>query len=111
MIFYHASPTILEDFIKSNGLIPKLGERSKHIEDENKVYLFQEYTDLQNALSGWLGEEFEEIDSITLWEVRLPENFPVEPSFPEEYIKTGKSWEFFSRHTISPKFLKILSRE
>ena len=60
--FYHV--TLLENWksIKENGLIPKIGELSKLIDETQKrIYLFPNIEDMENALYNWLGETINDL--------------------------------------------------
>ena len=70
---YHVTDINNLNSILSNGLEPKIGERSgelncdgKPLEIVKRVYMFPDKDSLENALYNWLGEAFEEIEGIEL---------------------------------------------
>lgn len=60
---YHVTPHHnLPDILK-HGISPRIGERSSLANEESeRVYLFPSLEDVENSLSNWLGEEFNDVD-------------------------------------------------
>lgn len=108
-IGYHVTPhSNLPDILK-HGILPRLGERASLANEKlNRVYLFASLEGAENALSNWLGEEFDEVDLAILavditslevssevdYELITDEVIPVEnilavlkesPGFPVDY--------------------------
>jgi hypothetical protein len=61
--------------IKKHGLVPKIGERSQKLgESCPAVYLFINIEECHNALSNWLGEEYDDIEEdLVILEVEIDE--------------------------------------
>lgn len=60
--FFHVTPMENVQNIMEHGLVPKIGERSgAQGEETPAIYLFPTMDDMDNALSNWLGEWFEDI--------------------------------------------------
>lgn len=67
MSYYHVTQAHNLDSIFRTGLVPAIGQRSKACgESVARTYLFTTLDDLDNALSNWLGEEFEDEDIAVL---------------------------------------------
>ena len=101
--FYHVTPISNYDSIMEFGLIPKIGERSKLINDEKGIYLFHQYEDCLYALMNWLGEEYEDTNEklITL-RISLPDGFP---------LVITCEWERMSLVEIPPPFIEFYKEE
>lgn len=102
--FFHVTPCSKWEMIKSEGLVPQLGERAKQIATEKKgVFLFTSYEDAEHALWNWLGEEFEDLDEdVFTLKVDLPKSFPLESEV---------GWEFISRNVIPPDCISFYKNE
>src|SRR5208282_6194720 len=71
LMYYHVTPTANVPRIMSEGLIPQRGPRSKRMADHG-IFLFEDMETMEDALSNWLGDEFEEDEPLTLLGVELP---------------------------------------
>lgn len=76
-VFYHV--TLLENVpsIQKDGLIPRIGACSAHFgESESGIYLFPNKESMDDALSNWLGEWYDDIygedQPLAILEIRLP---------------------------------------
>ena len=59
--FFHVTPMENVQNIMEHGLVPQIGERSgAQGEETPAIYLFPTRDDMDNALSNWLGEWFED---------------------------------------------------
>lgn len=59
--FFHVTPMENVQNIMEHGLVPQIGERSgAQGEEAPAIYLFPTMDDMDNALSNWLGEWFED---------------------------------------------------
>ncbi len=67
--FYHVTPTHNLANIQKNGLQPNIGDRSVKLEDKAGIYLFNSLDDAENALSNWLGDEFDEDEQLSLLQI------------------------------------------
>lgn len=69
-IAYHVTPTKNLDAILSEGLLPKIGERSQMLgEKDEAIYLFPTKADVTNALLQWLGEMYDDDEELALLEI------------------------------------------
>jgi hypothetical protein len=60
---FHVTPKRLLGAIRAKGLLPQIGPRASDAgETRAAVFCFPNRHDLDNALSNWLGEAFEEED-------------------------------------------------
>lgn len=67
---YHVTPSKNLRSIQENGLVPSIGQRSRDLGEEREaVYLFPSREDLDNALSNWLGELFDEEEPLAILQV------------------------------------------
>jgi hypothetical protein len=77
MLFYHVTPMRNLPRIRREGLLPKIGRRSRDLgEPAAAIYLFASVDDAENAISNWLGEYFE-TTRLALLAVDLPAGIPV----------------------------------
>lgn len=68
--YFHVTPTSNLASIMDAGLIPQSGDRSQQMGDHG-VYLFKSHVDAEDAVTNWLGDEFED-EPLSLLRVRLP---------------------------------------
>jgi hypothetical protein len=75
--FFHATPLDNFEYILNDGLIPAIGPRSLQIGEEKPgVYAFDCLDKLDDAISGWLGDCFEDegVMKIAILEISDNEN-------------------------------------
>lgn len=76
--YFHVTPKKNIESILANGLIPQIGERSQEIgEVQEAVFLFPNFEEMNNALTNWLGDCFEEVDELVILQIDLPKDFPI----------------------------------
>lgn len=102
--FYHVTlmkniPSIIE-----NGLVPQIGERSAEFgEIEPSIYLFSSQEDVDNALSNWLGDwyndNYGEECSLAIVHISLPTDILAYQSEAE--------FEWFCKTIIPPEYLSF----
>ena len=98
-MFYHVTPESNLESIFEKGLMPSIGERSAQCETMPMVFLFNSLCDCENALSNWLGEEFEDTyERLAVLEVLIPKSFP---------LITTVEWESASESVILPNQIRI----
>lgn len=108
-MFYHVTPTENVSRIMSEGLVPQRGPRSVQLESEDGIYLFKTMEGVENALSNWLGEEFEEDDvSLTLLGVELP---PEAQRRLNEQGDDHASYEVVVTTPIPAQYIQIISED
>lgn len=67
MHIWHVTPTRNVFGILEEGVKPNVGERSQALgEDTPRVYVFTDPMALEDALSNWLGEAFDEEDALSI---------------------------------------------
>lgn len=101
--FYHvATERGIED-IKKNGLIPRTGERSTDFgEERDAIYLFGSYTDVENALMNWLGDElYPENEYVYVLKIELP---------ADEYEIDREAFEYRVYEPIPPKYITNIEK-
>lgn len=99
---YHLTTSAGLPFILKEGLQPKIGERSRDCnEQEPAVYLFPTEDDLENALSGWLGEVFPEDEILHVLAVDMSD-------VPQESVV---EWEIIVHTHIEPNRITYLRSE
>lgn len=76
-MFYHVSPQLHLSRIIHEGLIPQRGPRSALIEDAAAIFLFVSYDAMVDGLLNWLGALFAEDEPLAIFEVALPDSFPI----------------------------------
>lgn len=79
MPLYHVTPARLLPRILDRGLSPRTGPRASALgETEPAIYLFESLADVEDALTGWLGEWFSDEGlrqgELVVLEVDLPED-------------------------------------
>lgn len=101
--YYHVTLTENLPSIMEQGLHPTTGERSKKLGEHACVFLFPTRDYAEDAVSGWLGEQFEDDQPLALLEVIVPPEIEV---FQTEDL----DWECFTKASIPASSLSILSR-
>lgn len=72
---WHVTPVENLESIISDGLKPAIGPRSAELgEKVEAIYCFDSPEDLENALSNWMGDVFDEDQVLALLELDVPEN-------------------------------------
>jgi hypothetical protein len=105
--FYHVTLSENLGSIMEKGLTPTVGDRSKKLKERSCVFLFPDQASAEDALSGWLGDQFDDDDdtiTFALLEVTLPPEIEVNKT-------DGIDWEWYTRETIPPSCIRILSRD
>lgn len=99
--YYHV--TLAENLrsIMERGLTPTVGERSKQLGEGSAVFLFPDIPHAEDAVSGWLGDQFEEEVELALIEVTLPDGVEVHQT-------DGIDWECWVKDVIPPQHLRIV---
>jgi hypothetical protein len=104
--FYHVTLSENLGSIMEKGLVPTVGDRSKKLNEQACVFLFPDRDSAEDALSGWLGDQFDEDEDITfaLLEVTLPPEIEVQKT-------EGIDWEAYTTRVIPPECIRIVSRD
>ena len=100
-IFYHVTPAKNVKWIMEEGLTPSTGSASSSYgETEERVYLFPTMDDVQDAVSNWLGDQYED-DIMALLQVDAS----------GINLKSDVEWEYYTNQMIPPNKIKILSMD
>ena len=99
---FHVTPTSNIYRILRDGLKPRTGERAGVMEQEDGIYLFKTREDADDAVTNWLGDEFEDRERLALLEVTIPPDAKVIPSTADYEIVVGTP--------IPSKFIKVISK-
>lgn len=75
MIVYHVTPAANIPSIMEHGLIPQVGARSILMDESPALFFFDSKEALENALSNWLGDAFEDDEELTILQVDVPEEW------------------------------------
>ena len=105
MLYYHVTESKNLERIMKEGLIPQSGPRSEALGDYG-VFLFNNLDSLEDGVSNWLGDLFDEEEELVILEVSIPENIIlytndlvgyesyVEDCIPSEYINVYYNSKF-----------------
>lgn len=105
--FYHVTRKKNLESIKEEGLIPKLGLLSKCANElVERIYLFNNVEDMNNALANWFGEALEdffgESEEFISLKIELPDNF---------LIQKTDIYESYSYDIIPSKYISFFREE
>jgi hypothetical protein len=99
-VAYHVTPTRNLRSIMKNGLHPQIGDRSRQLDGEVEgVFLFPSLSDVEAAVSSWLGDEFDEDEELSLLAVDI--------TGLEDNIVQGADYETIVNTPISPDRIKV----
>lgn len=99
-IAYHVTPTRNLRSIMKNGLRPQIGDRSSQLDGEVEgIFLFPSLSDVEAAVSSWLGDEFDEDEELSLLAVDI--------TGLENNIVQGADYETIVNTVISPDRIKV----
>jgi hypothetical protein len=101
--YYHVCDDTNLDSILKYGLKVGVGHRSAQLEEEPGIFLFKTVDDAVDGVMNWLGDEYEEDVILSLLEIRLPTDFPLE--------ENANSYETISRIDIPNKYIKVYKRD
>lgn len=102
--FFHITSKVNLHNIQKQGLKPVIGANSHKInEEEPKVYLFDSRESVVQALTGWLGDEFDEDEELVLLSVPSTAVQNSTPSFDDPQ----GSWEWSTSDGISADSLTV----
>ena len=87
--------------IMRKGLIPQTGERSQQIENSDGIYLFESKEMAEDALMNWLGDEYDEDESLSMLRITIPNGGVKDFNIRHD----GFSVVFYS--TISPEYISV----
>lgn len=104
MNFFHVTPAADLESVMARGLEPRIGPRSRLLgEALPKVYLFTSIDAVDDGLCNWLGDQFDEDETLVLLAVDPPE---------VALIPTPNAgYEVGAAMTITPDRLCVLSMD
>ena len=98
-IMYHVTPTKNLRSIMKNGLRPQIGDRSVKLHgEENGIFLFPTLDDVEDAVSNWLGDEFDEDEDLTLLAIDVS-GLPL--------VDSNAGYEKIAKTAISPDRISV----
>ena len=98
-IMYHVTPTKNLRSIMKNGLRPQIGDRSVKLHgEENGIFLFPTLDDVEDAVSNWLGDEFDEDEDLTLLAIDVS-GLPL--------VDSNAGYEKIAKTSISPDRISV----
>ena len=98
-IMYHVTPTKNLRSIMKNGLRPRVGDRSVKLHgEENGIFLFPTLDDVEDAVSNWLGDEFDEDEDLTLLAIDVS-GLPL--------VDSNAGYEKIAKTAISPDRISV----
>ena len=101
--FYHVTRSENTPHIMRDGLTPQVGVRSQiYGENSDAVYLFPTKADAEDAVMNWLGDEFDEAESLDLLKIMVPDTF--------ELDRDPNSFEVISRYGIPKEYIYIVQK-
>ena len=102
-MFYHVTPARNLRGILRDGLLPRLGPRSRQCREPRKaIYVFPDLDAVEAALESWMIQAFGEEARLALLEVRMP---------PDLDIHSDAAFERHVHGPIPPDGLRVLSRD
>lgn len=88
MNYYHVTEARNLASILRTGLVPTIGPRSQACgETTARTYLFHTRDDMENALSNWLGEYFEDVQ-VAILQVETDNAIPVDAEYEVVCLET-----------------------
>jgi len=103
--YFHITRFENVEKIMTEGLIPSVGPRSSLMENEAQgVYLFTSQENMETALGGWLGECFDDADTLCVLQVDLDGDF-------DQSISSDVAWEVRCDRIITPEHIKFFAME
>lgn len=100
-LLFHVTPASKVAAILKEGLLPKIGERSRAAgEMMAAVYLFSSMEAVENACMNWLADAFDEDEQLALLAVNPTDAIAPVP---------GCEWETVSTAPIPPEALRVLA--
>lgn len=100
--FYHITLRENLPYIFEKGLVPSRGERSRKLKEPEAVFLFPDRESAEQAVMGWLGDQFDEEVELSLIEVVIPMDIEVKRT-------EGIDWECYTTRPIPPQCLKLIA--
>lgn len=100
-VYYHVTPYSNVPNILKQGLLIGIGRLSQSAgEIKNRIYMFKDKTDVEDALMNWLGDEFPD-ERLAVLKITLPKSF--------KGIKQHEfaNWEYVSYKPIPAKYISI----
>lgn len=98
---YHVTPARNVKYIQQEGLVPGIGDASSSYgETEERIYLFPSVAEAEDAVMGWMGDQYE-TEILALLQVNIT-GIPV---------KKDVDWEYYTNSPISPDRITVVSMD
>jgi len=102
-VYFHVTPATNLNSILEDGLRPRIGARSAELgETTEAVYLFKSLDDVEDALTNWLGDCFDEDEVLALLSVQ---------GTGLQFLESSAAYECVVPHPIIPSALHILCHD
>jgi hypothetical protein len=99
---WHVTRTSALRSIMRQGLTPRIGARSRSAKEAEKaIYVFPDSISLEDAMTNWLGDEYEDIP-ISLLELTVP------PSWVKQ---DNIRWEAVITQPVPPGRIRVLVKD
>lgn len=103
-VMFHVTPWSNWKSIKRQGLVPQTGERGIYGDsDEPRIYLFADLPTLEDAMTNWFLDKFEETRWFAILQVRVPDNLEL---FDDPEI----AGSFYVREVIPPQNITLIRK-
>lgn len=103
-VVYHITPAQNLRSIMQHGLKPQVGDRSVKLSNElTAVYCFPDKSSLEDAMTNWLGDEFDEDEQLALLSINTS-------NLQGSYTPNAE-YEVAITSVIPPSNIKILSKD
>lgn len=81
MTYYHVTAKRNLKKILKDGLVPKVGARSKKLRETPGVYFFTDLVEARDGVSNWLGDEFSDRTTLVCLKITPPKHieFTLDP--------------------------------
>jgi hypothetical protein len=97
---FHVTPSRSVKGIQRKGLIPKIGPRSRLIKEKvPTIYVFPDIESLENGVSNWLGDAFDEETKLSILELTVPSAW---------VVREELQWEVKIMQTIPPENIRVM---
>ena len=102
-ILYHVTPARNIARIMRDGLIPKIGPRSRKLKEPVAgIYLFHSIVEAEDGAANWLGDEFGDETRLALLAVKVPD---------DAQSVEGAGFETVLTTAVPPQNITIVSRD
>lgn len=101
--YFHVTPLANVEAIMSEGLKPMVGDRSKKLNEPEGIFLFKEQDAAEDAVGGWLGNEFGDEVTLALLQIDLPPDIDTK--------ETSAGFEVVVNEVIPPYCIDVIDED